>query len=95
MNPNLKKKIINENNKLIELKRYSYFKNDDNEYIFSSENSIEGEGESGKYLQLCFGKYDNGIISSLLIYIDNKGILLNRADLFASEIFTFQKNMLF
>ena len=81
------KKIINENNKLIELKRVSSYKDDDNEYILSSENSEEGEGESGKYLELCFGKHDKELITSLLIYIDNKGKLLNRADLFAGKNF--------
>ena len=56
-------------------------------YILSSENSEEGEGESGKYLELCFGKHDKELITSLLIYIDNKGKLLNRADLFAGKNF--------
>ena len=81
------KKIINENNKLIELKRFSSYKDDDNEYILSSENSEEGVGESGKYLELCFGKHNKELITSLLIYIDNKGKLLNRPDLFVGENF--------
>jgi hypothetical protein len=81
------KKIINEKNKLVELKRYSSYKNDDNEYILSSENSEAGEGESGKYLELCFGKYNKDLISSLLICINNKGKLLDRVELFTGENF--------
>ena len=76
------KKIINEKNKLVELKRYSSYKNDDNEYILSSDNSEEGEGESGKYLELCFGKYGKDLISTLLLLIKDKGKLLNHVDLF-------------
>ena len=79
------KKIINEKNKLVELKRYSSYKNDDNEYILSSDNSEEGEGESGKYLELCFGKYGKDLISTLLLLIKDKGKLLNRVDLFVDE----------
>ena len=79
------KKIINEKNKLVELKRYSSYKNDDNEYILSSENSEDGEGESGKYLELGFGKYGKDLISSLLLLIKDKGKLLNRVDLFVDE----------
>ena len=79
------KKIINENNKLVELKRFSSYKDDNNEYILNSETSEDGEGESGKYLELCFGKHNKELISSLLIYIDNKGKLLNRADLFVGD----------
>ena len=85
------KKIINENNKLIELKRFSSYKDDGNEYILNSETSEEGEGESGKYLELCFGKHNKELISSLLICIDNKGKLLNRADLFTGENFNILK----
>ena len=85
------KKIINENNKLIELKRFSSYKDDDNEYILNSETSEEGEGESGKYLELCFGKHNKELISSLLINIDNKGKLLNRVDLFTGENFNVLK----
>ena len=51
---------------LIEIKRYSSYKNDDNEFI-------EGEDESGKYLKLCFGNYNRELISSLIIYIKDKG----------------------
>ena len=79
------KKIINENNKLVELKRFSSYKDDNNEYILNSETSEDGEGESGKYLELCFGKHNKELISSLLIYIDNKGKLLNRVDLFVGD----------
>ena len=68
------KKIINEKNKLVELKRYSSYKNDDNEYILSSENSEDGEGESGKYLELGFGKYGKDLISSLLYKYSRKNI---------------------
>ena len=79
------KKIINEKNKLVELKRYSSYKNDDNGYILTSENSEEGEGESGKYLELCFGKYNKELISSLILYIKDKGKLLERVDLFVGK----------
>ena len=92
MNLVLQKKLLMKIiNKLIELKRFSTLKNDDNEYILSSETSEDGEGESGKYLELCFGKHNNELISSLLIYIENKGKLLNRADLFAGENFNLLK----
>ena len=86
------KKIINEQYKLVELKRYSSYQNDDNEYILTSENSEAGEGESGKYLELCFGKYDRELISSLIIYIQDKGKLLKRADLFAGKNFEILQN---
>ena len=82
------KKIINEKNKLVELKRCSSYKNDDNEYILTSENSEAEEGESGQYLELCFGKYNNReLISPLIICIQDKGKLLKRADLFTGENF--------
>ena len=58
---------------LVELKRYSSYKNDDSEYILISENSEEGEGQSGQDLELCFGKYNRKLISSLIIYIKDKG----------------------
>ena len=79
------KKIINEKNKLVELKKYSSYKNDDNEYILSSDNSKEGDGESDKYLELCFGKYGKDLISTLLLIIKDKGKLLNHVDLFVDE----------
>ena len=82
---NSPKKIINEDNKLVELKRYSKYRNDDNEYILTAEDSDEDVGESGKFLELCFGKYNGNLISSLLICMKDKAKLIDRADLFASE----------
>lgn len=82
---NSPKKIINESNKLIELKRYSSYINDDNEYILSSELSKEGNGESGSFLELSFGKYERDLITSLLILAESKGKLVDRAELFAQK----------
>ena len=79
------KKII-KNKELIELK---YFKesNPDNiddkcEYILTSNNS---KGDSGHYLELSYGKFDNSLIIKLLSDMDNKGKLIDEPRLFTDN----------
>ena len=83
------KKIINELNKLIEFRRCSKYKKNDNknEYLLSSDCSEDEKGESGCYLELSIGKYEQDLITTLLVFLNNKSQLFNRADLFTGTNF--------
>ena len=52
-----------------------------------SSPSEEGEGESGKYLELFFEKYNRELINSLIIFIKDKKIFFEGATLFPGEKF--------
>ena len=78
------KRIINESNKLVELKYSGEYKEDDsdNEYILSKKSD---EGDSGHFLELAFGKFKNHLILDIILKIKGKGNLLKRADLFTDS----------
>ena len=76
------KKIINKNNKIIELtniKEYNPNIKDNNEYILTSNKP---KGDSDHFLELSYGNFENVLITKLLFDMKNKGKLINRPDLF-------------
>ena len=79
------KKIVNAQNKKIQLKYVEEFVENDNnsEYILTSNNK---NGDSGHFLELCFGKHEDKLILKLLKNMKNKGKLINRPDLFTDSI---------
>ena len=78
-------KNIVKNNQLITLKNVKkYKKNKKNvEYILTS--SKKDHGDSGHFLELCFNKFNDENIFKLLIKLKEKGELIKRPDLFASN----------
>ena len=82
------KKILNKENKLIELK-YCKEKDKNNnmdvnsEYILSSNNN---RGDSGNFLEFSYGKIGNDLLMKLLCQMKNKGKLIERADLFTDDV---------
>ena len=61
-----------------------FVENDNNsEYILTSNNQ---KGDSGHFLELCYGKYENVLILKLLRDMKNKGKLIQRPDLFNDSI---------
>ena len=79
------KKIVNKKSELIELKHMNEYNpniKDNNEYILTSDKS---KGDSGHFLELCYGKVNNILITKLLFDMKNKGKLINRADLFVDS----------
>ena len=83
---NSPKKIFNKNKKIITLKHPSEYVPDDNdaEYILTSDNNKE-KGDSGHYLELCFGKYNNELIISILRNMEKKGKLIKYPELFTDD----------
>ena len=79
-------KIINKDNELIELKYeqdYNSKKEEKNfEFILTSNNK---KGDSGHFLELGYGTYENQLITKLLLNFERKGKLINRPDLFAGD----------
>ena len=75
-------KIINEKNKIVELKYFMDKKEDDidNEYILTSNTKFKGD--SGHYFELAFGKFRGQLITKYMLGIKKKGKLCNRPDLF-------------
>ena len=80
------KKIFNKNKKFITLRhKNDYVPNDeDNEYILTSEYD-ENKGDSGHFLELCYGKYKNELIIDILRKMENKGKLINYPKLFTDD----------
>ena len=79
------KKIINKKNKLIKLKYKRDIKesiDDEDEYILELNNN---RGDSGHFLELAYGKFENDLIIKLLLDMKKKGKLLKRADLFTDS----------
>lgn len=78
------KKIFNEKGKLIELKYKDEFEENDydNEYILTSDLP---KGDSGHFLESCYGKFENKLIFHILANLENKGKLVKRADLFTDS----------
>ena len=81
------KKVINNENKLIELKYYKEKDqnnniDDNSEYILTSNNN---RGDSGHFLELSYGKIGNDLLMKLLCQLKNKGKLIERADLFTDD----------
>lgn len=77
------KKIVRKN-KLIELKYEGDFKKDDDksEYILTSDLN---KGDSGHFLELSYKKFNNKLITKILLSIKKKGKLINRPDLFTNS----------
>ena len=86
-NNNSPKKIFNKDNKIIELKHRSQFVPNDynSEYILSNMNY---KGDSGHYLELCYGKYKNELIVDILRNMENKGKLIRYPELFTDDVTT-------
>ncbi len=81
---NSPKKVVNSNNKIIGLKyKGGLIENDkENEYILESNNE---KGDSGHFLELAYGKYENALLIKLLLDMKNKGKLIYRPDLFTDS----------
>ena len=79
------KKYINDYNEIIELKYIGdFFTNDkSSEYILSSK--CRNKGDSGNYIELCYGKYNGSLILDILNEFNDNAKLINRADLFTSS----------
>ena len=80
------KKIFNKANKIIKLEyQNDYVLNEDNcEYILKSKRNPK-KGDSGHFLELCYGKYDNTLIIEILRKMKNKGKLINYPELFTDN----------
>ena len=77
-------KIFNKKNEMVTLKyKYDYDPNDTkSEFILSSRKRA---GDSGHYLELCYGKYNNSLIIELLRNMKNKGKLIRYPELFTND----------
>ena len=77
-------KIFNKKNEMVTLKyKYDYNPNDTkSEFILSSRKRA---GDSGHYLELCYGKYNNSLIIELLRNMKNKGKLIRYPELFTND----------
>ncbi len=77
-------KIFNKKNEMVTLKyKYDYDPNDTkSEFILSSRKR---SGDSGHYLELCYGKYNNSLIIELLRNMKNKGKLIRYPELFTND----------
>ena len=77
-------KIFNKKNEMVTLKyKYDYDQNDTkSEFILSSRKR---GGDSGHYLELCYGKYNNSLIIELLRNMKNKGKLIRYPELFTND----------
>ena len=63
--------------------KYDYDQNDTkSEFILSSRKR---GGDSGHYLELCYGKYNNSLIIELLRNMKNKGKLIRYPELFTND----------
>lgn len=78
------KKIINELNKLIELKRICDFKEEDGNYYILHRKCIN-KSDSGCFIESSFGKYGNNLITNILMEVNGKKNLIERTDLFADK----------
>ena len=78
------KKIINQNNDLIELRRRCEFKVDDGQDYILGDN-CKNRGDSGSFLGLAYGKFRKDLIMDLMLTIKGKGSLIKRPDLFTGS----------
>lgn len=80
------KKIFNKNNEIKILEHQGDFVsgNNNNEYIPTSTLN-EHKGDSGHYLELCYGKYNNKLIIGILRNMKNKGKLIKYPELFTDD----------
>ena len=78
------KKIIGSQNKLIEDKyKGNFLVNDnDSEYILDTNKNT---GDSGHFLEHCYGKYENTLIIKLLLEMNKKSQFIYRPDLFVNS----------
>ena len=79
------KKYINDDNEIIELKyiKSSKINVKNCDFILSDNNSFKGD--SGHFLELCFGKINNKLVFSYLNSFNDNGNLLKRPDLFSDK----------
>ena len=77
------KKIIDENNEIIEFGRFCDYKNDGKVNI--SSNICKYEEDSGFFLEFAYGKFGRNLLTHLMLKIADKGKLIKRADLFADS----------
>ena len=91
-NPGTSPKKIIKNKKLIELKhKNEYKKNEQNcEYILTT-HSNKNKGDSGHFIELCYGKFNNELILNSLLDLKNKGKIIERIDLFTKYKETLSK----
>ena len=78
-------KIFNKKNEMVTLKyKYDYNPKDTkSEFILSSRKRA---GDSGHYLELCYGKYNNSLIIELLRNMKNRGKLIRYPELFTNDV---------
>ena len=76
------KKIFNKNNEIKTLEHQGNYVSGDNnsEYILTSTYN-KNKGDSGHYLELCYGKYNNKLIIGILRNMKDKGKLINYPEL--------------
>ena len=91
-NPGTSPKKIIKNKKLIELKhKNENKKNEQNcEYILTT-HSNKNKGDSGHFIELCYGKFNNELILNSLLDLKNKGKIIERIDLFTKSKETLSK----
>ena len=80
------KKIFNKNNEIKTLEHQGNYVSGDNnsEYILTSTYN-KNKGDSGHYLELCYGKYNNKLIIGILRNMKDKGKLINYPELFTGD----------
>lgn len=78
-------KFVNDCNEIIELKYIGDIVENEkySEYILSSP--YPNKGDSGNYIELCYGKYNGKLILDILNEFNNNAKLINRADLFTAH----------
>ena len=82
------RKFVNKNNEIITLEHKNDYdpKKNNIEYILT--NNKTDKGDSGHYLELCYGKYNNRLIIDILRNMKNKGKLIRYPRLFTDDLKT-------
>ena len=78
------KKMVDSQNKIIELKYKGDFQKNDNENEYILETN-KNNGDSDHFLEHCYGKYENDLIVKLFLDMKNKGKFIYRPDLFVDS----------
>jgi len=79
-------KIVNKNKDIITLKHENDYVEGDNKCEYILRSSInDKKGDSGHYLELCYGKYKKELIISILRKMKDKGNLINYPKLFTDD----------
>ena len=82
---NSPKKILNKENKLIELKYYEEYNSDDSDSEFILSSNSQYRGDSGHFIEMAFGKFGKFYIAIILTQLKNVGKLIGRAELFTDK----------